>query len=97
MTPSLFRYEKLLRWAESSLSAQGLDEEVVTQTLLRFSQPVTMETVRGEVRVEERAGGSVVEPAVGSVVDPEDIRSYGYSSKELFVNQNLHLVLVTLS
>lgn len=96
MTPSLFRYVKLLGWAESSLSAQGLDEEVVSQTLLRFSQPVTMETVRGEVGVEEQAGGSVVEPAGGSE-EPEDIRSYGYSSKELFVNQNFHLVLVTLN
>uniref|UniRef100_A0A4W6FFQ3 tRNA-splicing endonuclease subunit Sen2 n=1 Tax=Lates calcarifer TaxID=8187 RepID=A0A4W6FFQ3_LATCA len=42
-------YEELLRWARSALSTQGLDEEAVSQTLLRLSQPVEMEDVRREV------------------------------------------------
>ncbi|GAA6233081.1 tRNA-splicing endonuclease subunit Sen2 [Lates japonicus] len=43
------RYDELLRWAGSALSTQGLDEEAVSQTLLRLSQPVEMEDVRREV------------------------------------------------
>lgn len=42
------RYEELLRWATASLSAQGLDEEAVNQTLLVLTQPVKMEDVRNE-------------------------------------------------
>ncbi|XP_038551347.1 tRNA-splicing endonuclease subunit Sen2 [Micropterus salmoides] len=42
------RYDELLRWAGSMLSAQGLDDEAVNQTLLRLSQPVEMEDVRRE-------------------------------------------------
>uniref|UniRef100_A0A3B5B7R5 tRNA-splicing endonuclease subunit Sen2 n=1 Tax=Stegastes partitus TaxID=144197 RepID=A0A3B5B7R5_9TELE len=52
-------YEELLRWAGASLAAQGLDEETVNQTLLKLSEPVEMEDVRGEDQVEngqEEAG-----------------------------------------
>lgn len=42
------RYEELLRWAGSALSAQGLDEEAVSQTMVKLSQPVEMEEVRRE-------------------------------------------------
>ncbi|XP_042370077.1 tRNA-splicing endonuclease subunit Sen2-like, partial [Plectropomus leopardus] len=48
------RFEELLRWAGSALSAQGLDEEAVSQTLLRLCQPIDVEAVRREV---EGAGG----------------------------------------
>ncbi|XP_041804950.1 tRNA-splicing endonuclease subunit Sen2 isoform X2 [Chelmon rostratus] len=47
------RYDELLRWAGSALSAQGLDEEAVNQSLLRLSQPVEMKNVRTEVGGEE--------------------------------------------
>uniref|UniRef100_A0A3Q3KJY5 tRNA-splicing endonuclease subunit SEN2 n=1 Tax=Monopterus albus TaxID=43700 RepID=A0A3Q3KJY5_MONAL len=40
------RYEQLLRLAGEALFAQGLDEEAISQTLLRLSQPVKMEEVR---------------------------------------------------
>ncbi|XP_071351420.1 tRNA-splicing endonuclease subunit Sen2 [Trachinotus anak] len=43
------RYEELLRWARAALSAQGLDDEAVSQTLLKLSQPVEMEDVKKEV------------------------------------------------
>lgn len=43
------RYDELLRQAGAALSAEGLDEEAVKQTLLRLSQPVEMEDVRREV------------------------------------------------
>lgn len=46
------RYEELLRWATASLSAQGLDEEAVSQTLLSLTQPVKMEDVRREAGQE---------------------------------------------
>uniref|UniRef100_A0A3P8U207 tRNA-splicing endonuclease subunit Sen2 n=1 Tax=Amphiprion percula TaxID=161767 RepID=A0A3P8U207_AMPPE len=42
------RYEELLRWAGATLSAQGLDEEAVNQTLLQLSQPIGTEDLRGE-------------------------------------------------
>ncbi|KAK5913249.1 hypothetical protein CesoFtcFv8_003049 [Champsocephalus esox] len=45
---STSRYDELLRWAGASLSAQGLDEAAVSQTLLSVSQPVEMEDVRRE-------------------------------------------------
>ncbi|XP_070703482.1 tRNA-splicing endonuclease subunit Sen2 [Pempheris klunzingeri] len=47
---SLSRYDELLRWAGGTLSAQGLDEEAVKQTLLTLSRPVDMEDVRTEVK-----------------------------------------------
>ncbi|XP_074502747.1 tRNA-splicing endonuclease subunit Sen2 [Sebastes fasciatus] len=50
------RYDELLRWAGSALSAQGLDEEAVNQTLLNLSKPVEMEDVRREVRGVEEPG-----------------------------------------
>ncbi|XP_034548356.1 tRNA-splicing endonuclease subunit Sen2 [Notolabrus celidotus] len=73
VTPS--RYEELLRWAGSTLSAQGLDEEAVSQTVLRLSQPVDMEDVRREMgggengqKTEEKKGE---EPgAEGGVCSP---------------------------
>ncbi|XP_041835941.1 tRNA-splicing endonuclease subunit Sen2 [Melanotaenia boesemani] len=43
------RYKELLKWAESALSAQGLDEEVVNQTLIKLMNPVEMEDLRREV------------------------------------------------
>lgn len=36
-------------WARTALSAQGLDEEAISQMLLRISQPLEMEDVRREV------------------------------------------------
>ncbi|XP_037303717.2 tRNA-splicing endonuclease subunit Sen2 [Pungitius pungitius] len=50
------RYEELLRWAGSALSAQGLDEDAVNQTLLSLSRPVEMEDVRKEMSRGEEAG-----------------------------------------
>ncbi|KAM9361396.1 tRNA-splicing endonuclease subunit Sen2 [Symphorus nematophorus] len=75
------RYEELLRWAGSALSAQGLDEAAVSQTLLSLSQSLTMEEVRREVggggaeEEEEEPGteGGVCQP--GSEVEPEAKRS----------------------
>lgn len=43
------RYEELLTWARSALSAQGWDAEAVNQTLLMLSQPIEMEDVRKEM------------------------------------------------
>ncbi|XP_051804154.1 tRNA-splicing endonuclease subunit Sen2 [Acanthochromis polyacanthus] len=55
---SLARYQELLRWAGATLSAQGLDEEAVNQTLLKLSQPVGMEDLRGEGQVENGQEGA---------------------------------------
>ncbi|XP_059185454.1 tRNA-splicing endonuclease subunit Sen2 [Centropristis striata] len=73
------RYDELLRWAGASLSAQGLDEEVVSQTLLSISQPVTMEDVRregggGKDRQGEEPGPVGGACRWGSEVEPEDER-----------------------
>lgn len=62
---SSYRYEELFRWARAALSAQGLDEQAVSKTLLRLSQPVEMEEVRREV-------GNKKEPAEGSVEEEEE-------------------------
>ncbi|KAL6112307.1 tsen2 [Pungitius sinensis] len=73
------RYEELLRWAGSTLSAQGLDEDAVNQTLLSLSQPVEMEDVRREMSRGEEAGpnGGACPRAKrsGSGVDPKAKRS----------------------
>ncbi|KAM9408511.1 tRNA-splicing endonuclease subunit Sen2 [Pholidichthys leucotaenia] len=80
------RYEELLRWAGTTLSAQGLDEEAVSQTLLKLSQPVEVEDVRGgeEVVVEEEKNGQNEDKEPGvcpqtkrplSEVEPEAKRS----------------------
>ncbi|XP_040889987.1 tRNA-splicing endonuclease subunit Sen2 [Toxotes jaculatrix] len=85
------RYEELLRWARAALSAQGVDDEAVTQTLLRLSQPVEMEDVRREVeggengqKVEEVGEGPGLEGRIcphgkrlrrGSEVETEAKRS----------------------
>ncbi|XP_069544741.1 tRNA-splicing endonuclease subunit Sen2 [Brachyistius frenatus] len=59
------RYKELLRWAGSALSAQGLNEAAVNQTLIRLSQPVGMEDVRREVggREEGEKGQKAEEEA----------------------------------
>ncbi|KAK2915580.1 tRNA-splicing endonuclease subunit Sen2 [Channa argus] len=78
---SLSRYEELLRCARSFLSAQGLNEDTVSQTLIQLRQPVTMEDVRREVGSgEEREGtgpeGGVCSPTKrprsGSEVEQEE-------------------------
>uniref|UniRef100_A0A3Q1FEF6 tRNA-splicing endonuclease subunit Sen2 n=1 Tax=Acanthochromis polyacanthus TaxID=80966 RepID=A0A3Q1FEF6_9TELE len=56
--PLCHRYQELLRWAGATLSAQGLDEEAVNQTLLKLSQPVGMEDLRGEGQVENGQEGA---------------------------------------
>ncbi|XP_026163869.1 tRNA-splicing endonuclease subunit Sen2 isoform X2 [Mastacembelus armatus] len=48
------RYEELLRWAGAALSAEGLDEEAVSQILLGLSQPVEMEDLRKLVAKGEK-------------------------------------------
>ncbi|XP_039971533.1 tRNA-splicing endonuclease subunit Sen2 isoform X2 [Xiphias gladius] len=92
------RYEELLRWAGAALSAQGLDDEVVGQTLLKLSQPVEMEDVRREVgggvngqRGEEEEGpepqGGICphtkRPGPGSEVEPEAKRSCRLDPQDL--------------
>ncbi|TKS65697.1 tRNA-splicing endonuclease subunit [Collichthys lucidus] len=76
---SKHRYDELLRWAESALSAQGLDEDTVNQTLLRLSQTVEMEDVRRELEGggEEPGpdGGATKRVRPGSEVEPEAKRS----------------------
>ncbi|KAM3621526.1 uncharacterized protein V6R79_012410 [Siganus canaliculatus] len=47
------RYDKLLTWAGGALSAQGFNQEAVSETLLRLSQPVELEDVRREMEVGE--------------------------------------------
>ncbi|KAG7493221.1 tRNA-splicing endonuclease subunit Sen2 [Solea senegalensis] len=42
------RYEERLKWAGAALSAQGLDDEAVSQILTKLSQPVEAEDVRRE-------------------------------------------------
>ncbi|XP_068171854.1 tRNA-splicing endonuclease subunit Sen2 [Antennarius striatus] len=56
------RYDELLRWAGASLSAQGLDEQAVGQTLLTLSQPLEMEDVRKEVEGDDPGRGGGVSP-----------------------------------
>ncbi|XP_033973354.1 tRNA-splicing endonuclease subunit Sen2 isoform X2 [Trematomus bernacchii] len=58
---STSRYDELLRWAGASLSAQGLDEAAVSQTLLSVSQPVEMEDVRRE-QTQDSGSGSESDP-----------------------------------
>ncbi|XP_044074647.1 tRNA-splicing endonuclease subunit Sen2 [Siniperca chuatsi] len=71
------RYDELLRWAGSALSAQGLDEEAVSQTLLRLCQPVETEDVRREngQRGEEPGPGGGVCPHTKRLrrLDPQDL------------------------
>ncbi|XP_056129979.1 tRNA-splicing endonuclease subunit Sen2 [Lampris incognitus] len=43
------KYNQLLSWAEGALLAQGLDEDIVSQTLLRLSQPIELEGHQKEV------------------------------------------------
>ncbi|KAM8913376.1 tRNA-splicing endonuclease subunit Sen2 [Spinachia spinachia] len=73
------RYEELLGWARSALSAQGLDEDAVNQTLLSLSRPVEMEDVRQEMRRGEEPGqtrgASSSAKRSGSGVDPKPKRS----------------------
>ncbi|XP_054472195.1 tRNA-splicing endonuclease subunit Sen2 [Anoplopoma fimbria] len=75
------RYEELLRWAGSALSAQGLDEDAVNQTLLSISQPVEMEDVRSEMRGGGEPGPNggacphTKRPWPGSGVEPEAKKS----------------------
>ncbi|XP_031707566.1 tRNA-splicing endonuclease subunit Sen2 [Anarrhichthys ocellatus] len=75
------RYEELLRWAGSALSAQGLDEDAVNQTVLSLSQPVEMEDVRREASGGEEPGPNggacphTKRPRSGSGVEPEAKRS----------------------
>ncbi|XP_060897578.1 tRNA-splicing endonuclease subunit Sen2 isoform X2 [Labrus mixtus] len=85
------RYDELLKWAGATLSAQGLDEDSVNQTLLRISQPVDMEDVRrrvggGENGEEPGAEGGVCpltkRPIVGSEVEQETERSCRFRSPE---------------
>ncbi|XP_068450701.1 tRNA-splicing endonuclease subunit Sen2 isoform X2 [Clinocottus analis] len=71
------RYEELLGWARSALSARGLDEDAVNQTLLSLSQPVGMEDVRREEIAGEEPGPDggarphTKRPRPGSEVEPE--------------------------
>ncbi|KAK1901934.1 tRNA-splicing endonuclease subunit Sen2 [Dissostichus eleginoides] len=58
---STSRYDELLRWAGASLSAQGLDEAAVSQTLLSVSQPVEMEDVSQGLREVRRSPLSLTE------------------------------------
>ncbi|KAK5934735.1 hypothetical protein CgunFtcFv8_015103 [Champsocephalus gunnari] len=58
---STSRYDELLRWAGASLSAQGLDEAAVSQTLLSVSQPVEMEDVSRGLREVRRSPLSLTE------------------------------------
>ncbi|XP_006801935.1 tRNA-splicing endonuclease subunit Sen2 isoform X1 [Neolamprologus brichardi] len=73
------RYEELLKWVGSALSAQGWDEEAVHQTLLRLSQPIQMEDVRnqmgGEGEAEENGERGKEEPEQGGGVSPQMKRS----------------------
>ncbi|KAM8756331.1 tRNA-splicing endonuclease subunit Sen2 [Acanthopagrus schlegelii] len=73
------RYEELLRWAGSALSAQGLDEEAVSQMMVRLSQPVEMEEVRrgggGGVEGEEKEGPGQEGGVCCSEVEQEAKRS----------------------
>lgn len=78
---SSYRYEELFRWARAALSAQGLDEQAVSKTLLRLSQPVEMEEVRREVGNEEEPREEPVEedePREESVEEPLAKRSCRY-------------------
>ncbi|KAL7408641.1 hypothetical protein ABVT39_026803 [Epinephelus coioides] len=59
------RYDELLRWAGAALSAQGLDEAAVNQTLLSLSQPVEIAEVRREV------GGGLEDGQKGAEPGPE--------------------------
>ncbi|XP_033932725.1 tRNA-splicing endonuclease subunit Sen2 [Pseudochaenichthys georgianus] len=70
---STSRYDELLRWAGASLSAQGLDEAAVSQTLLSVSQPVEMEDVRREQTQEPGSEpGSDPGPGPGFVLVVSD-------------------------
>ncbi|XP_028284844.1 tRNA-splicing endonuclease subunit Sen2 [Parambassis ranga] len=78
------RYEDLIRWAKAALSARGLDEDAVSQTLLRLSQPIEMEHVRREMggsqeeeeQMEEETCPHTKRPRSGSKrtcrLDPRD-------------------------
>ncbi|XP_029358326.1 tRNA-splicing endonuclease subunit Sen2 [Echeneis naucrates] len=67
------RYKELLRWAGAALSSQGLDDDAVSQTLHRLSQPVEMEEVKREVEGEENGQGGNRGQEEG--LGPEDIVS----------------------
>uniref|UniRef100_G3NGH6 tRNA-splicing endonuclease subunit Sen2 n=1 Tax=Gasterosteus aculeatus aculeatus TaxID=481459 RepID=G3NGH6_GASAC len=69
------RYKELLRWAASALSAQGLDEDAVNQTLLSLSRPVEMEDVRREMSQGPNGGAFARRKRLGSGVDPKAKRS----------------------
>ncbi|KAK2861566.1 hypothetical protein Q5P01_001099 [Channa striata] len=60
------RYEELLKCARSSLSAQGLNEDKVNQTLIELCQPVKMEDVRREVGSGQEGEGTGPEGGVCS-------------------------------
>nr|XP_046241154.1 tRNA-splicing endonuclease subunit Sen2 isoform X2 [Scatophagus argus] len=78
------RYDKLLRWAGAALSTQGLDEQAVSQTLLRVSQPVEMEHVRGEMGegTNGRRGEDGEEPGPDGGVCPHTKRLWPGSEVE---------------
>ncbi|KAM6927446.1 tRNA-splicing endonuclease subunit Sen2 [Xenentodon cancila] len=60
------KYEELLRWAKAALSAQGLDQEAVSQTLSRLTQAVEVDDVRREM------GGPEEELENGARVEEEE-------------------------
>ncbi|XP_047438014.1 tRNA-splicing endonuclease subunit Sen2 isoform X2 [Mugil cephalus] len=74
---SQHRYEELLRWAGTALSAQGLDDEAVNQTLLRLSQPIEMEEATGGEEPGPEGGVSLTAKrrSLWSDVQPEAKRS----------------------
>lgn len=55
LSPSC-RYKELLQWAGAALTAQGLDEQAVNQTLVDLQQPVEMEEVKREMGDRARPG-----------------------------------------
>ncbi|XP_017260317.3 tRNA-splicing endonuclease subunit Sen2 [Kryptolebias marmoratus] len=77
------RYEELLRWATATLSAQGLDEEAVSQTLLSLTQPVKMEDVRREAGPVGGASGHTKRLRAESEVKPEAKRSCRLDQNDL--------------
>ncbi|XP_075994478.1 tRNA-splicing endonuclease subunit Sen2 [Genypterus blacodes] len=67
------RYEQLLCQAGAALSAQGLDSEAVSQTLLRLSQPV--QELRKGAGPEPEGGACAHLPLQSSEVGPEAKRA----------------------
>ncbi|KAM7421787.1 hypothetical protein PAMA_010035 [Pampus argenteus] len=89
------RYEELLKCAGSVLSAQGLDEKGVHQTLLRLSQPVEMEAVRREVGGwgvnGNRGERGRVEPGSEGGASPHEMTDHLTSEVELEHERNCRL------